>query len=39
MRKENKGQCREKNEKLCNEKRAGERDRTSFIDRTEYYVS
>ena len=37
MRKENNEQCREKNEKLCKVKRAGESDRTSFIDRTEYY--
>ena len=37
MRKENNGQCREKKEKLCKVKRAGESDRTPFIDRTEYY--
>ena len=37
MRKENNGQCREKNEKLCKVKTAGESDRTPFIDRTEYY--
>ena len=27
----------EKNEKLCKVKRAGESDRMSFINRTEYY--
>ena len=37
MRKENNGQCREKNEKLCKVKRTGENGRTPFIDRTEYY--
>ena len=38
MRKENNGQCREKNsKKLRKVKRAGESDRTPFIDRTEYY--
>ena len=37
MRKENNGQCREKDEKLCKVKRAGESDRMPFIDRTEYY--
>ena len=37
MRKENNEQCREKNKKLCKVKRAGESDRTSFIERTEYY--
>ena len=37
MHKENNGQCREKDEKLCKVKRTGESDRTPFIDRTEYY--
>ena len=37
MRKENNGQCREKDEKLCKVKRAGESDRMPFIGRTEYY--
>ena len=34
MHKENDGQCREKNEKLCKVERAG----TPFIDKTEYYI-
>ena len=37
MLEENNGQCREKNEKLCKVKRAGESDSTPFIYRTEYY--
>ena len=37
MRKENNGQCREKNDKLYKVERAGESDRIPFIDRTEYY--
>ena len=37
MHKENNGQCRGKNEKLCKVKRAGESNRTQVIDRTEYY--
>ena len=36
MHKENNGQCRGKNEKLCKVKRAGESNRTQVIDRTEY---
>ena len=36
IRKENNGQCREKNEKLQKVKSAGESDRAPFIDRTEY---
>ena len=35
MHQENDGQCIEKNKKLCKVKRAGESDRTPFIDRTE----
>ena len=38
MRKENNRQCRENNAKLRKVKRAGESDRTQFIDRTEYYM-
>ena len=37
MHKENNGQYRGKNEKLCKVKRAGESNRTQVIDRTEYY--
>ena len=37
MRKENNGQCREKDENLCKVKRAAESDHTPFIDWTEYY--
>ena len=37
MHKENNGQCRGKNEKLCKVKRAGESNHTQVIDRTEYY--
>ena len=37
MRKENNGQCKEKNEQLFKVKRVGESDRTPFIYRTEYY--
>ena len=36
MRKENNGQCREKNENLCKVKSTGKSDRAPFIDRTEY---
>ena len=36
MHKENNEQCREKSEKLCKVKMAGESDRTPVIDRTEY---
>ena len=39
MHKENNGQCREKNEKLCKVKRAGESNRAQVIDRTEYKAS
>ena len=35
--KENNGQCREKNKKLCKVKKAVESDRRPFIDKTEYY--
>ena len=37
MRKENNGQCKEKNERLSKVKRARESDLTPFIYRTEYY--
>ena len=37
MRKENNGQYKEKNEKLCKVKRVAESNRAPFIDKTEYY--
>ena len=37
MRKENNGQCKEKNKKLRKLKKTGQNDRTPFICRTEYY--
>ena len=37
MCKENNGQCKEKKKKLCKVKRAGESNRTPFIDKNDYH--
>ena len=37
MRKENNGQCREKNERLCKVKGTDESDHMPFTSRAEYY--